>query len=540
LSGVGPGRERWTALAAAALAFAAPALRYWAPALRLNEPVYLVAGRRWLDPEYLAGDWLLSVWLPLRPFDLLAAALWSVSDNALQVALAARVLAFIAVAVGLVALARGARWPPLAVAVGFAITVLTVPSLGAGEWIVAAAEGKSFAYAAAMVALGALLAGRPLVAGLASGTALAFHPLIGGWAGLATLGALVAAPAPRRRDALRWLAGAALPALPYALLALRHLLAPASGNDAPTAEVTRLLVELRSPHHLDPAQFAAGAATAKLLACAVAATVAIAVAGRPADLRRRRLLAGYLAASVGFWLAGLAAHGLGATALLTLYPFRFADVVVPLAFWIGVVLVVTRARELPARRLAAAAAAILVAAALLAPEASRRHWRPRREWRWFVATDWSTVRAERTPANELESWIRDHTPRDSVVLVSPCLERFWLTAERGTVVSYKAAPVNRRIVEWFARLRAVGGEPTGPGGESCAAFHRHFQALSAERLVELRRRYGADLYFVLGERADLRPELLRAGAGYGLYDLDALERRLGARAASPAAAPPRL
>ena len=66
-------------------------------------------------------------------------------------------------------------------------------------------------------------------------------------------------------------------------------------------------------------------------------------------------------------------------------------------------------------------------------------------------------RIPKPPENEpLYRWIREQTPQNSV-FVTPFLADFWPYAERAQVATIRHAPLDRRLIEWKARLEALNG-----------------------------------------------------------------------------------
>jgi hypothetical protein len=522
-------------LGAAAGIVALTALRFWRPEVELNETVYLLRGRTLVDPGFLAADWTLGLPVLTVAFDLLTALLWSVTENAVRVALVARLIAWSAVSLAFVAFARAAKIRPAAAVLAFAAFVLSGQGLMAGEWIVRSAESKSFAYAFLLAALALALRRRPLAAGLATGLACVWHLLVGGWGALCLGVALFVAPprrGQRRRAAARYIAGAALAGLPAAWMAMRYaVLDRPGGGDPPLRPLLQSLVEMRNPHHLDPAQFAPG--LIDRLTPLLLWVIILLLLQRPVPPRAARLISTFSGTAAALFILGFVARSFDGFGFLVLYPFRLADAFLPLLFWLAAAGFLLRRRRSGRRRFRSAGeriALVAVIAGLLLvvefrPDSGERLLRGVQR---VVAGKWHQARYVRTPAPPMEQWIRKHwirkhTPSDAVVLVTPCAARFRITAERAMVVLYKSAPSNRGLAEWHRRIEDVssisllGGPPT-----PCGRLSRGLDRLPRTRLTDLRNRYGADYYVTRRPRPDLAGAELHRDDHQFLYDLTRL------------------
>jgi hypothetical protein len=245
----------------------------------------------------------------------------------------------------------------------------------------------------------------------------------------------------------------------------------------------------RHPHHLLPASWRAGW---------LAVVVVLLGWGwlgrwldRGADLR---LPAADLEACRELWLwsaLALVPFGLGLLVslvdpdglLIQLYPFRFADTLVPLAL----VLVGARALQtlvpLPGRLAAVGLPVLLGVAAVLST-----HGAVLRPWQAYAL-----------PADKAEVYaaLMANTPQGGRVLTPPGgFSDLALRTRRAQVVQFRQVPGSMRLLgEWSNRLAELsGGEPVlraGPGG--AAAERRLVEAygqLRPEQLAALARRYG--------------------------------------------------
>jgi hypothetical protein len=100
------------------------------------------------------------------------------------------------------------------------------------------------------------------------------------------------------------------------------------------------------------------------------------------------------------------------------------------------------------------------------------------------------------PWNAVQLWVRDNTPRDSVVLTPPTREGFRVFSERAIVGEWKDG--TQQFFSWrFAQGWAARMADTGGNGVGDASVYDGFEP---ERLRELGRRYGAGYVVVTADR----------------------------------------
>ena len=487
----------------------------------LNEVDVLPSARQAADPAWLPNDWYLNLDVRYRALFNRLLGLLLAQVGFAGGAVLGRLIGYLCCAVALVALARALRLPHS----GLLITGYVYcrhQSLIAGEWMLGGVETKTLAYALVLLGLALLLRRRYLAMWAALGAALSFHVLIGLYALLCTVGALLAVGAPRRRS----LAEALARAWPYPLTAAGGLWAIAqqlTQAGAPgAAEAWRIYVYYRVPHHLLPQSWTYPWWPLKL-ALAAAMLVALYWAARRPSWRP---LAAYGLISAGLFGVGLLAARLDQTALLRFYWFRFPDVILPLLGLLGLGLFLGEAAEggwaqaLGAGREAQAAALTRVtwaglrvgaAAVLLLASATLYRGLPQTA-RWLAGG---------SGGDAITGWIAANTPREATFLVDPTEESFYLTAERAMFVSFKHAPQSAgNVLEWYERLtRCNGGiPPQRRGSNALEPLREGYARLDAEQITRLARDYGLDYY--LGREDPALP--LRAvytAAGRTLYAL---------------------
>lgn len=476
--------------------------------LSSNELLTLPVAKHLADADAFARDWYYASPPGARlPFAALAAPLTLAAPLAV-VAVVLRVLTWSLLALGIAGV-----WGRLRLPVGLWVPVLAAffalgQSLFAGEWLFGLAESKVVAYAAVFFALGWAIDRPDLRAGLAAGLATTFHVLVGGWSTLA-LGAAVLA---HRRDVAPRLGRLAVGLGAGAALGL-GLTLPLLTEPAPPpgpVDPLWLYVYFRNPHHLDPATFGWSAPKVAGLVLLAGYLVHRSSSG---PTRAVRLTATFALATWAVFGVGLVASvAPGGAQVLHFYPFRVgasAGLLLTLALL---------ARDLNARvadridatwqaRLRAA----LTAGLLLA--AAPTFW-------WHAKSFATAPRGARVgppvvaaPFERAAAWIRDHTPRDAVVIASPAQLEAAVLTERALVVSFKAVPAGKaRLLEWYRRLVAFSGgaEPTVRGLAAAEQIDARFRALPPETYRALGEAYGGDVLLVKG-RPDLPfPKLFSA------------------------------
>jgi len=520
----GDGAAGWLHAAVETLLIAAvfAAAGAW-PVPDVNEAVYLTKARHAADPAWGQGDFFLETPDAHGVFYLVM--------GPLAAAVPLETAAWIGRVVGWIALAAGFRhaarpllatdWGCVAAAALFSLALRHTTA--AGEWVIGGCEAKVFAWAAVLAAIGEVGRSRFAPAVGLCGVATAVHPLVGGWAAMATVAAWLVSGRPVPTTGR----GLAVLAVVGGVLAAAAGVAPALGltataDPAIRAEGVRIYVVERLPHHLLPRTFADG-----MLARHVLAIVAWWLVQRllPASPARGRVTAFTLAA-IGIAVVGLAialvepwapavAHG-----LLRFYWFRLADAVVPFALATTVAAALAAdavcGRITPARpALVRGIAAILLVADLVVQSG---HWplpgragpAPRSDAK-LPAAAWADVCG----------WVRDHAPADACFLTPRGAASFTWRTGRREVVSWKNSPQDAAsLVEWRRRIVACFSRTGG-----IVDMERSTVSLGPDRLRSVAARYGADHLIAPVDAPfidDVPGERLYANQAYAVYRLTAV------------------
>lgn len=450
------------------------------PIPAVNEPHYLCKAKHFWNPQWCAGDLFLESSNPHLAF--YAAFGWLTGFLPLEAtAVVARCICLLVVAIGwqrMTTSLTGHHWSGLVAMPVF----LLLQSLGnwSGEWLVGGAESKVIAYGFLFWAIGAWMSGRVLETGLTAGLAVAFHPVVGGWgviaAGLASAPGLLRTGfrfLPWTDSSLRilpLLAGALLLlliSLPGVIPAVTSI---ASGDPRMDLAATHLQVAHRLSHHLDPMQFPLTAhryfgllIVIWLLLLRMAVLQGSSTDAGEAEQQRRarkQWWNWFVMATLLIALAGvLVAWGPRPLKempgyewrirLLKFYPFRLADLMVPVAVSLVCADEIVRCWRTVAapgspgellRGLSLAGAGFIVSLAIPGPDRNPSRLSPSQERDWIAAC----------------TWIREQTPVSAVVY---SMDQDWGVkwyGHRPEYVNYKDCPQDApSLIEWNRRLWAM-------------------------------------------------------------------------------------
>jgi hypothetical protein len=497
------------------------------PVPDVNETVYLTKARHASDPAYGSGDFFLETpdahgifYLVIGP---LAAAV-----SLETAAWIGRIAGWLALAVGFRHLARaltagsGQRATLLRLAAAAIFSLALRQTTAAGEWVIGGCEAKVFAWALVLGGLGEFVGGRFAAAWLLMGGGTAFHPIVGGWAMIATVPAWLATrprhtATARPRAALT--AAGLLGGLALAAAGIVPALLLSSGAEPAIREqAARIYVAERLPHHLLPGAFPPGFIARHLLAILVWWLLDRLA---PAAVARQRLTAFTLAA-LGISAAGLAIAAAEPWAaatvfgLLRYYWFRLGDVAVPLALAFSATAVL--AEDAACRRLGRSPAVVrgIVAVMLLADLAAQSaHW-PLPGRGLPPRADSKVEPAAWADACE---WLRVHAPPNSPVLTPRGAASLTWRTGLPEVVAWKNSPQDAgSLVEWRRRMIDCFS-----ADGSFRGMERSTAALGEKRLRTVADRYGASIAIVplaTPGLADLPFERLHANEGYVVLQLD--------------------
>ncbi len=471
---------KWTLAVAALLTLLTSVESALSGRLLNNEALYLLAAWKWWRPEFLPLDWSFAV--PWREHALFnaAAGLLSLAFPLGAFRWVLRVLCWFAVYAGLVALLRRLAVPWWVIPLGILAWQVGGEAFVGGEWVIGGAEAKVPAYAALFASLAAFIDRRYLAGGLLLGLCFSLHPAVGVGAGVGVVAAL-ATDRVSWRDLARAAGGGALAALPGLIAS-----AGVSRGTGTGGEAWEYIVRARLPHHLDPYTFRPGG----YLAIAIFGALLALLARRWRRDRETRFIAAFTAGTALLFAGGIAARAAGAWPFLQVYPFRLLPLVLPML--VTPLLLAEAARQWrdpAARRRALAAAAVALAILLGRLDRLPRHRTdPARKAPWGAPYTAQDGRDQAAAAR----WVADSAPPDAIVLATPTSKRAFWDYRRALVVNWSALRYDR-FAEWRRRIDALAGPVPPDGSLPLRGFDARFDALPADSVTALGRRYGATL-----------------------------------------------
>lgn len=456
----------------------------------VNESHWLGKARAFWDPEWCSRDFFFRSG---NAHYLFLAGIGSVAQvlTLPAVALLGRAAAAVAIGWSLsVLLSRGEFLHTISVAALF----LLAQWLGnfSGEWLIGGVEAKQFSYALLFATLAAVDRSRFRLAAATIGLAVAMHPVVGAWGAIAVGGACILTygvsgwsrdipPQNAPRDEPSPLSGrqlmeggliamvAALSGLIPAIAVLR------STSDASVAQAATLeQVYGRLRHHLDPTAFStvsycyyagllvlwfalswtlrrrekpghSGEPARGTLRQAPVATTFVLVVDLSLLIAGCGLAVGWGAAWADGRLtapeAGLGVWSQRAAACLKFYPFRTADLLLPL----GVAWVLVNAVPVWGRggRIAVVVGIVVILITVTMFPSPFLAGPTDRDLTPELWADWE----------DAGRWIRESTPRDALFVTPTYSRHFKWWAERAEFVCHKDCPQDAAgILEWRRRM----------------------------------------------------------------------------------------
>jgi hypothetical protein len=512
-----------------------------------NHASYLLASEKLLDPQLWTRDFQVSTQHYHPAYARLGALLLMLDGSGWLIALA-NVVA-VAAGVWLVARLQRSLWPERDVAAFAAFSLLMclaaasrTSSVGGAYVFSDILQPSTLGSLGLLAAALALARGQALLSGLGLALAGAFHlnylvlalPVFGlGW----LLG-------DRERPLRSTLLGV-LPALPILIWFLPLLIASGAGSPQVTEEARRIYQDVRAPHHYHVKTFAP--AFLPWLGFLLVGAAALWDRARQSGPERRLLglLAGFAALIVP---AALLSSVVVVRAIDSLFAWRLtphSNLLAQAAFACAAAPALLGApsepTSKPARALLLGGVACLVLAALLGPLRSSAlialavlvlAWaRPRWEAKLGTAARQRLPEltaaallltfavAEATPLSELVNhsdllggrdrdlqalcgWVKQHTPKDSLILSPPDEEGVRFRCQRAIVVDWKTTPIlPGELLQWSQRLEDV----TGRRPLRAEADMVGYSTLDGPQLSALAARYGADL-LLLEKHAAFTPK----------------------------------
>jgi len=522
--------------------------RFFVPDFFDNEWIYSINPIKLLNPRFLSHDFFSD---KIFPFFLFFDALTSPFYYFFDYLTAVFILRILIWSFQLWALSRltktlGITWWGFIVLVVIWLNV--EQTLAAGDWIIRSANSKPVAYGFMFLAINNLLNNRLKWAGIFSGITISFHILVGFWS---TIGLLLTLIVSKYRtinikEVMSFCIFALLLALPGILPAVfgeffNYYL---NNSQLAASEVARLSVVLANPNHLDPKHFLKGLEYLKVSLFFIS-TILMMNYLAPRDKARQMAL--FVLFLCIFFISGVIARHAEWYRFLKYYPFRLADSFVPITFWMGFVIFFQKMIQRFEKNrifLILTIPIIIGVANYLIDQCDKKpryhlslasfteamlHTEPRntayqirekgKEWYRFI------FNRKLSDLEEVEFWIKDNTPQDSIFISLPWEQSFSLKAQRSEFVAVKPPP-NARIIEWMERIETVNRGPLQAVG--IGIFYellKNYPQLTEKEIIYIKCKYGAD-YFLTNAKINFKFEVAHRNNSYVLYkikDLRCLE-----------------
>lgn len=504
------------------------AIYFFRPEILANETVYLIPPHQMVDSTVLAFDWNIGSQNPKLSllFNIVISPIWLLFHDAVKVALVGRILVWIFLAFTLVKFAKFSGIKQYSIVVGLFFWLSTSQNLTAGEWIFGGVEQKCFAYGFLFVSLTLIMQGKVILAGVSCGIAIWFHLLVGGWGAIAITGALGLCNRtfgwPKTIWFITVVALIFIPYLPivykYAVLASDTL--PSNAGNLPLDE---LIVTVRNPHHLDPYFFLTiknGLKVCIIVFCTIYVLPLV------LSKEKSQFLTWFLMMLLLIASFGVLARPLNLYWFLKLYPFRIADVLVVLLFWLIIPqAIITKRHSLFLMKTSLSLQKIvLISMVLFALSQMPTAINNLKVRTIGTVSSWYNYRSGFTSKfAETTEWIKLNTKKKSVFVVDPCEWNFLINTERATIVSYKIAPANSRFAEWYERVKILNDDDDFGGMTSmtntCKEIRNNFTTLSKHKLERIKYKFNAEYYLTYFRRGDLEKNLVYHNEEYYLYSL---------------------
>lgn len=426
----------------------------------VNESHYLTKAKHFWNPDWASGDFFLQSkdahWLYFAGFGWLT-LIFSLSTTAWII----RLVIWSILAISWTRLSHTVVSKRFFAVLSMAIFVATQKRMTlAIEWVVDGIEAKVLAYAFVFLGLADVLKNRWARCWIFFGLAIAWHPVVGGWATLSALAFLILftpsfSKLPEDEQPKRFWLGA----LSGFVIAIIGVIPPLMIDQGTASEVTKeahqIHVYKRLAHHLYPPGFRPGKLENHVLM--LAAWIGF-------GLLSMRTLSGwklqlYVLLSLGITLSGILIWLLTPensslqAGLLRFYWFRFFDVMVAVGMSLGVITFIASLD-----RMGRTCWIVMLSIALSVNFLERGRLIVSGIPGQFKMGSKDPDENQKAFADwmEVTTWVRNNTPSDATFITPVKCQTFPWYTERGQAASWKDVPQNAKdVVEWHRRMDLV-------------------------------------------------------------------------------------
>lgn len=395
----------------------------------------------------------------------------------------------------------GKRWEISGWMISFSIFIWLCigQSIIADEWMFGGFEAKCVAYICLIFALDRFCDEKDISAAILLGLSFSFHPIVGLWGIAAAIPALLI----WQKDFLKVLKVGIISGS-FSLIGAIPLLQMAANSVVPTTENLKFFELVKFQHHFDPFSWSRSAV---LLVCilmvfCVIVHTQIKRSGSP------RFLLTFLTILFVFFVFGFLLRSLSQYELMKYTPTRLFAVFIPLFFLFY--LAGAYQNDLLKKPLQVA---------VLLPIIFLSLWNklPMRGFEQARST-FSIWNQKQDDLAQAFVWLKNNTPKDTLVIAPPWRYDFWYLSERAEIVNYRK-PVISDVGEWQTRLELLIGEPN-PADKvrDEQDFAKFYYAIDREKIDSLAKKYGAG-YFV--STSDYSYEIVHSNGSVKVYRFDA-------------------
>ena len=470
----------------------------------INEAGKLAIAKQSVNPTWVPNDWYLNQ--PIGYQALFAMIFGRLVEilGFLATSIVGRFFCYALIASALVYLGRklGLQFPLLLLAV---LLFLLRQSTVAGEWIVGGLETKVLSYGFILWAIHQMLQGSYRWMAVLLGIATSFHVLVGGMATLTALDWILLHWKHHRPDWREIVSSMFL----YLIGGAFAIHAVVEQFTMPTATVgplsaSYIYVFLRNPHHLNPLTWGRWWIPFGIYLLILGFSFSLVRRKHTIDHRlepyasQKGLFEFTLISLIPFVFGVVAAPLDHQGRFLQYYPFRLADVLLPLSTCLLAACAIQQFVSQKAQRSFLLVCLVLVSAAYL------------RQAKTFVGglkalRQFPGVQQEVNPDwNDICRWLKANTPRDATIVSTPWYPNSvsWF-AERSTIASFKLVPnTSEAILEWYQRLQDLSGdqEPLAQGGfEAGERLAKGYGNLTTPQASALMAKYRARYFLTLSD-----------------------------------------
>ncbi len=403
----------------------------------------------------------------------------------------------------------------------FLFFFLRFQSIVAGEWILALSEGKTFSYIFALFSLVYFIRSDYAPTFIFLGLSLSFHVLVGAYASISMLLMFLINISRLRREYIQ-----ILKKIYFFFIFSSFGIFAAVQNifkqvNMDRIQLARIAVTIREAHHQIPSEWTGDRWIIKLIMCVVGLVIIFIFVKD----NKYRMLSSFGLSTLVFFLVGFLVFWSGKLHLLKYFWFRFPDTILPFVGFLATISIAIKIittmnfvtlRQVMSRSITLA---ILVFVMLAFVSGAMKF---RKSIRQIIADPmYFYLQSNEEAIKDTMLWIRANTDKASKFLVSPFIDDFYVGAERGAFVLFKAGPLTESAYEeWYKRLRICNGNNdfTKYGWKNQQEVEEKFYSFSETDLRRIASEY--DMQYYVGLKGRQLPfQVEYSNSKYAVYSL---------------------